>query len=146
LKDHNEAELCRNFGFVPQLEATMTDPDGARMDENPQLNAIERLSTTIESISSHLIALNDRMERRDQQIMVITHEISSVGENSMGKDSEVSISKYKTYGHKLKLSNKSYSQKLAKTDKNSSQEIFSKFQLLEGNSMTRQGKIIQIVS
>ena len=53
----------------------MADPDGVRMDVNPNVNAIERLRTTMESISSHLVALNERMKRQDRRIMEISREI-----------------------------------------------------------------------
>eukprot|EP00543_Licmophora_paradoxa_P005180 CAMPEP_0202451542 /NCGR_PEP_ID=MMETSP1360-20130828/9958_1 /ASSEMBLY_ACC=CAM_ASM_000848 /TAXON_ID=515479 /ORGANISM="Licmophora paradoxa, Strain CCMP2313" /LENGTH=147 /DNA_ID=CAMNT_0049070137 /DNA_START=173 /DNA_END=613 /DNA_ORIENTATION=+ len=104
----------------------MADPDGVKLDVVPQLNAIDRLNTTIESISSLLLALNDRMECQDQRIEEITSEISSAGEKSMGEQQEPPRSEHNLHRHGIQCYRDSYLKKSTKTEKNSFQENFFK--------------------
>ena len=122
LQNQHVAKPCQNFDLKSRLKSTMADPDGDKMNVVPIVNAIDRLNTTIESISSHLLALNDRMERQDRRIMEISHEISSAGVKSMGEQQEPPQSPYELHRHQVQRSSYSYQQELPNTEKNSLQE------------------------
>ena len=78
----------------------------------------------MESISSYLLALNERMERQDERINEISREISSAGGKSMGEQQEPLHSMQNQHRHEVQRFSYPYKKQLAKTETNSSQEKF----------------------